>query len=100
MASVRCSPQVVAQLAASHPVTAAFAFMRGEELPRGVRVREEATSWAPERGDPFTLPTGGAFRLVRQIDPLTLHAVDRAYWLGTRWDRGHAGGGGLAGSPA
>jgi len=80
------SPHVVAQLAASYAVTAAFAFVRGDELPRGVRVRERATTWAPERGDPFTLPTGGAFRLVRQIDPITPQTVDRAYWLGHQWD--------------
>jgi len=76
---------VVARLAGSHAVTAAFAFVRGEQPPRGVRVREAATAWPSDRGRPFTLPTGGDFRFVRQIDPITREAAGRAYWLGARW---------------
>ena len=69
------SPQVVARLAGSHAVTAAFAFVRGE--PPG-----EAT---PARRN-FALPTGGDFRVVRQVDPITSDAIGRAYWLGAEWN--------------
>jgi hypothetical protein len=80
------SPQVVARLAGSHAVTAAFAFARGEQLPRGVRVREASTLWPPDRGNPFVLPTGADFRAVRQVAPVTSEAVGRAYWLGAEWN--------------
>lgn len=80
------SPQVVARLAGSHAVTAAFAFVRGGLLPRGVRVREALTPWPRDRGNPFALPTGGDFRVVRQVDPITSEAVGRAYWLGAEWN--------------
>jgi hypothetical protein len=79
-------PQVVARLAGSHAVTAAFAFVRGEPLPRGVRVRAATTPWPPDRGSPFALPAGGDFRVVREVDPITPEAVGRAYWLGAEWD--------------
>jgi hypothetical protein len=82
------SPRVVARLAGSHAVTAAFAFVRGQQLPRGVRVRESVPPWPSDRGDPFALPTGGDFRLVRQVDPITSNAVGRAYWLGPEWNGG------------
>lgn len=80
------SPPVVARLAGSHAVTAGFAFVRGQPLPRGVRVREATAPWPSDRGDPFALPTGGDVRVVRQVDPITPEAIGRAYWLGAEWD--------------
>jgi hypothetical protein len=76
-------PQVVARLAGSHAVTAAFAFVNNKPLPRGVQVREATNPWPSDRGNPFDLPTGGDCRVVRQVDPITPEAIGRANWLGT-----------------
>lgn len=80
------SPEVVRRLAGSYAVTAAFAFVSDEPLADGVRVREVTTPWPLDRGNPFALPTGSDFRVVRQVDPITSDGVGHAYWLGADWD--------------
>lgn len=79
------SPAVVARLAGSLSVTAAFAFVRGEALPPNVSVTESTASPPPGSGDVFALPTGTERRIVRQV-PITTGAVGRGYWLGDEWD--------------
>ena len=80
------SPAVVARLAGSLSVTAAFAVVRGEVITSTMTVTEVHDPEAVMDGRVFALPTGDERRVVRQVDPITREAVGRGYWLGERWD--------------
>ena len=80
------SPSVVARLAGSLSVTAAFALVRGDALPGRVTVTEVPCSWPATNGELFALPTGTERRVVRQVHPITAATVGRGYWLGDNWD--------------